>query len=87
MKQSDIANLLIIIAISLVASFFISGAIINTDESRSADVEVIQPIDAGFNVPDERIFSEDAINPTELINIGGSQSQTPFENGTSPEDN
>lgn len=87
MKQSDIANLLIVVTISLALSFFIAGAIINTDESRSAEVEQIRPIDSSFNVPDEKIFNEDSINPTELINIGGSQSSTPFEDGASTEDN
>ena len=81
MKQNDIITILVIVFVSLVLSFFIAGAIINTDDSKSAEVEVVQPIESGFNTPDDRIFNDEAINPTELINIGGSQSNTPFENG------
>lgn len=73
-KQSDIAVIILVASISLVASYFIGNSIINTDANRSTDVEVAVPISPEFPQPSTRIFHDDAINPTELIQIGNEQS-------------
>lgn len=78
-KQNDIAVLILITAISLVAAYIIGNALINSPDSRSTPVEVAVPIDAEFPEIDTRIFNENSINPTEKIEIGDTNTPSPFE--------
>lgn len=77
-KQSDIAVIILVSSLSLVASYFIGNTIINTDQNRSAEVEVANPISPNFSQPSANIFNDQAINPTELIRIGDDSTDTPF---------
>lgn len=77
-KQSDIAMIILVASLSMVASYFIGDAIINTDENRSTDVEVVTPISPEFLLPSTEIFNDNAINPTELIKIGDDNTDQPF---------
>lgn len=79
-KQTDIAMIIIVTAVSLVAAYFIGGAIINTPESRGTQVEVAIPINPEFPEPDPRVFNDNSINPTERIEIGDSNTDKPFQN-------
>lgn len=79
-KQSDVAMLILVISISLLASFFLGNAIINTPENRSEQVEIVTPISAEFPTPSPEIFNDSAINPTEAIEIGNSNQNQPFGN-------
>lgn len=78
-KQTDIAMLVLVTALSLVIAYLLGGAIINSPESRSTPVEIAIPISAEFPEVDTRIFNADAINPTELIKIGDSNTDNPFQ--------
>lgn len=90
MKQSDVALLIIIIAISLGASYLIGGKIINKPENRQTKVEVVEEFTSSFPSPNEdplgepadiiynRIFVKDAVNPTETIQIGPRENPDPF---------
>lgn len=78
-KQSDIAVLILITAISLVVAYFIGNAVINSPDSRSTLVEIAIPISEDFPEPDVRIFNKDSINLTEKIEIGDSNTVNPFE--------
>lgn len=77
-KQSDIAVIILVTSIALVASYFVGNAIINTDANRSTEVEVATPISADFPQISADIFNDDAVNPTELIRIGDDNSDQPF---------
>jgi hypothetical protein len=77
-KQSDIAGIVLVAVISLIASFFLSNAIINKPENRSTKVEVVHPISAEFISPSEKIFNDSAINITEVITISPDGPQDPF---------
>jgi len=77
-KQNDIAVIILVVSISLVASYFIGNAVINTDANRSTEVEQVAPISPEFAQPDTSIFNDSAVNPTELIKIGSGGSDTPF---------
>jgi hypothetical protein len=79
-KQSDMAMLVLVISVSLVVSFFVGDALINTPQNRSSEVEVVTPISSEFPAPSIDIFNEDAINPTEVIEIGNSNQEQPFGN-------
>jgi hypothetical protein len=80
LKQSDIAMLVLIVAISLIASYLVGDALINTSANREVEVQVISPISDQFTTPSADIFVDDFINPTELIEIGNSNNNQPFGN-------
>lgn len=79
-KQGDLASIILAATVSLVASFFISNALINKPENRSSKVEVVRKIDTEFTQPSDKIFNDNAIDPTELIQIGGDKKDKPFPN-------
>lgn len=82
LKQSDVAMLVLIIALAGTAAFFVGNYVINTPQSRSAKVEQIVPISEKFSAPSDEVFVEDYINPTELIEISNSNNQQPFGSGS-----
>lgn len=77
-RQNDIAVIILVVSISLIASYFIGDVLINTDANRSTEVEQVNPITAEFPQPDTDIFNDSAVNPTELIEIGSGGTDTPF---------
>ena len=79
-RQKDIAALILIVSIMLVASYMVGDAVINSPKNRSAEVEVVTPISPDFPAPDLKIFNDQSINPTEIIRIGdGKKTDKPFE--------
>jgi hypothetical protein len=78
MKKSDIALLVLIVSVSLVVSYFVGKTVIGTPEQKPTKVEVVQPISASFVAPSSQIFNDQAINPTQNITIGNSNTQSPF---------
>lgn len=79
MKQSDIAMVILVASLTLVVSFVVGGRLINSPNVRTTEVERVVSISADFPVPDASVFKEDAINPTQLIQIGNSNTEQPFE--------
>lgn len=78
MKQSDIALIIVIVVISLTASYFLGNAIFNGPEKRTAEVEVVQRINNVFPPLDTTIFNKDkAVNLTENIKIGDDNPDNP----------
>jgi hypothetical protein len=77
-KNSDIAMIILVVSISLLASFFIGNALINRSDIRSTELEIVVPIASDFPLPSDKIFNDNAINPTELIKIGSQNSEKPF---------
>ena len=82
MKQKDIMLIAIIIIVSAVISIVLSNMLISSPKNRQQKVEVVAPITPDFNQPDTKYFNSNAIDPTQLIQIGGSSNSQPF-NGTS----
>lgn len=77
MKQQDIAVILVIVFISGVLSFVVSGLLIPA-EAKQESVEVVQPITAEFKPPDAKYFNSKSKNPTATITIGDSKNTDPF---------
>jgi hypothetical protein len=80
-KQSDLAMIILVSAISFIAAYYIGNSLINTSEARSTSVEVAVPISPNFPEPSPKIFNDAAINPTELIKIGDANKDKPFTDG------
>ncbi len=82
MKQKDIAVLITIVFVAAVISIIVSGKTFNSP-SHKLKVPEVQAINSSF--PDIKndsqynsFFNDQAIDPTQLIKIGTSQNNTPF---------
>jgi hypothetical protein len=78
MKQKDIALILVIVFVSGVVSFVVSNKIFAPPKSRQQAVEVVPVISKSFLTPDPKYFNAQAIDPTQLIQIGNNNNQNPF---------
>jgi hypothetical protein len=79
MKQKDIALFIVIAFVSAVISLIVSNQIISTPTNREQKVEVIDPITADFPTPDSKYFNTNALDPTQLIQIGDNTNPQPFK--------
>lgn len=77
MKQKDIALIIVVAFVAGVLSLLVSKFVISSG-SRDLEAQVVQPITTDFQKPDERVFNDKAINPTQLIQIGNSSNPQPF---------
>jgi mannitol-specific phosphotransferase system IIBC component len=78
MKQKDIALIIVIAFVGAVFSLLLTQTIFVTKKSQKLTAEVIEPITSEFKEPDRAVFNNNAINPTQLIQIGDSSNPTPF---------
>lgn len=78
MKTKDWITIAVIVVFSTVLSFVICNALIGGKKIGHQKVEVVSPITDEFNLPDQKYFNKDSVNPTQLIQIGNDTNQTPF---------
>lgn len=79
MKKKDITLLIVIVLISAVFSYFISGFFIGSPDTEPQRAEVVEAITNDFTSPSNQFFNEESINPTQLIRIGDDEGNvTPF---------
>ncbi len=81
MKQQDIAMIILVVSISLMLSFFVGNALLGGESNRSTEVAVVEFISDEFPEPDSSIFNQRAVNPTQTIRVGGSNTGNPFSTG------
>lgn len=79
MKQKDIALIIIIAAISGIASYFISNLIFASPDNRQQKVEVVDTITSDFPTPSNKYFNSDAIDPAQVIQVGDGNNPNPFK--------
>ncbi len=77
MKRTDIAMILFIASISVLGSYFIAKTVIGDTQNEAVTVKTAEAISDEVNAPDERIFNENAVNPTVEVYIGG-EGEQPF---------
>ena len=77
MKHKDIALIIIVVFMTAVGSFFLSGLVFKTKDL-SEKVDTVEPISAEFKTPDSKYFNPDSINPTQLITIGNNSNEKLF---------
>lgn len=70
MKQQDIAMIIVVIFFSVILSIFATNTFFTPDKDKKMTVETVTPISSEFTQPDPDVFNQDAINPTQLIQIG-----------------
>lgn len=78
MKQKDIVLLIVVIFFSAVVAFVFTQTVFVPKEKLELEAEVVEPISAEFRLPDKKVFNEQSINPTQLIQIGNNNNPTPF---------
>lgn len=78
MKKNDLALLILIASVALVASYFITQAIVGNPQQRSVEVPTAEAISTEVVQPEAKTFNTGAINPTVEVNIGNSANQQPF---------
>lgn len=69
MKKTDLAMIILIAAVSVLASYFITRAILGDNASEPVKVDMIDSIDTTVAPVDTDIFNKDAINPAVEIQI------------------
>lgn len=78
MKQKDIALIIVIAAISGVISFVVSDSFFGKPSAHQQHAEVVSQIDPQFNLPDSTYFNSNAIDPTQLFQLGNTNNPNPF---------
>lgn len=74
MKKTDIATLILIASMSVIAAYFIADAVLGKPSDESVKVKTVEAISAEVASPDASVFNKDAINPTVEVFIGGQSS-------------
>ena len=78
MKQKDVALILIVVFVSGVVSFIVSGQLFGKPAERRQKAEVVDVITSDFSLPDSKYFNTSSIDPTQLIQIGDTNNPNPF---------
>jgi len=78
MKQKDIAMIILVAGIAGLISFFVSKAIFSSSAARSQEAEVVDAISTTFTLPSSKYFNDKSIDPTQLIQIGNGENESPF---------
>lgn len=77
MKKNDIATIIVVVFISAISAFFITGKLIVASSAQQS-APVVDNISSEFIQPDPKYFNKDSIDPTQLIHIGNSTNPNPF---------
>lgn len=78
MKQKDVALILIMVFISAIIAFVVSGRIFGSPKNKQQTAEVVESITPEFPAPSAKYFNGSSTNPTQLITIGGGTNPSPF---------
>lgn len=70
MKRSDIASIVLIASISMMAAYFVASIFIGQPSGQTEKVRTATPISSDITEPSTAIFNKDAINPTVEVEIG-----------------
>ncbi len=79
MKHKDITLIVLASIVSAIMSFFVSNLLFTADKNRQEKVEVVEKISTDFPKPDGKYFNANAVNPTQLIQIGDNPNPQPFK--------
>ncbi len=69
MKKTDLAMIVLIAAVSVLAAFFITKAVMGEQATEEVKVKTVQKIETLVVDPDPTIFNEQAINPAVEVQI------------------
>lgn len=83
MRRKDMMLIGLVGFIAIILSFIVSNAIFGSPKKNAVKVPVVTPISSKFPLPQtddnyKPFFNSDALDPTQLIQIGNNNNQTPF---------
>lgn len=83
MKRRDLGLLVMVAVIAAIFSYVISSVVFSSPAKKPVSVPVITPISSDFaDVKNDNnyknIFNSGALDPTQLIRIGGQTNNSPF---------
>lgn len=83
MKRKDLRLIVMVAVIAAIFSYIISGVVFSSPTKKPVSVPVITPISSNFaDVKNDSnyksIFNSSALDPTQLIRIGGQTNNSPF---------
>lgn len=78
MRQKDMMVILAVAIFSAVLAVVVTKMLFSKPQNRQVEVEIVAPISAEFPDPDKRFFNQNAIDPTQAIQIGNSNNPDPF---------
>jgi len=79
MKQKDIVAVMGTVMVSALFAFVIFSKVFG-GASKNQTAEVVDPITSEFNLPSDKVFNNQAVNPTKLIEISPNDNSQPFAN-------
>ncbi len=77
MKKSDIAMIILIASISVLAAYFVAKTVIGDVKADTVKVKTAERITTNITQPDPTVFNSNAINPTVEVIIGQAQGASP----------
>ena len=81
MQQKDYALIIASIGFSAIIAIILATVLFGGASKRTLKAPKVQAITADFALPDSRFFNANSINPTQVITIGGDQTNdNPFNN-------
>jgi hypothetical protein len=80
MKQKDIAVIAVVVCLAAIVAFIVSNQFLIPRSEKKQTAEVVSAITEEFDVPDNKVFNTEAINPTKLIEIAPNDNNQPFAN-------
>lgn len=80
MKQNDVALIVVLVVVSGVVSFIVSGFIFKSSAGQGKSVETVTAINSNFNVSQTapQYINSNSIDPTQLIQIQAANNPNPF---------
>ena len=70
MKNTDLAMIVLVAAISVAVSYFLGNAILGNPNDRVENLTYIEEISGNVQLPDAETFNSEAINPTVEVFVG-----------------
>lgn len=70
MKKADIIMIILVVSLSLMASYFLVNHFFSNSKTSSLDVKTMTNVDSDLPEVNKKIFHKNAINPTVEIIIG-----------------
>lgn len=80
-KQNDIVPIVVAIIAGIIVSYVANKYLFSNAASKNTQVDVVPAIKTDFPILPSKYFNPNAIDPTQIINIGPSNSQQPFSSG------
>lgn len=78
MKQKDIALIVVVAVVAGVFSIVITSTLFVGKKGKELKAETVSQITSEFKTPDKNVFNQDALNPTQLIQIGDNNNPKPL---------